>query len=420
MVESEYDVVVVGAGMAGLVAALDLVAAGCTVTVLEREARPGGRVASDHRSGFTLDRGFQLLNTSYPQVRRRLDLPALDPRPFTAGALVRYAGRLHRLGDPRRHPADLPATIGSSLLPWQAKLALAAYSADVGFTPVRRLLQAEETTAAESLRRRRLAGPAVERFLRPFLSGVLAEDQLTTSSRFVDLVWRSFVRGTVIVPAAGMGAIPAQVADRLPAGALRTGVEVEEVAPGLVRYDGNEVRTRAVVVATDPATAGRLLPGLRIPPLRGLTTYYHAAPEPPLAEPTLLLDGAEDRTIVNTVVLTAAAPSYSTDGRALISTSVLGPTGRGGGAPPDESELRPRLAALYGVPTDSWEHVETAVVREALPAAPPPLGDLRKPVDLGEGLFVAGDHRDTPSTQGAMASGTRAARAVLRHLGDAG
>ncbi|MET9022485.1 NAD(P)/FAD-dependent oxidoreductase [Actinopolymorpha sp. NPDC004070] len=418
MADSEYDVVVVGAGMAGLVAALDLVAAGRTVTVLERQERPGGRVTSDHRSGFTLDRGFQVLNTSYPQVRRRLDLPALDPRPFNAGALVRYAEKLHRLGDPRCHPGALPDMIGSSLLPWQAKLALAAYSADVGFAPLRRLLQAKETTAAESLARRRLAGPAVERFLRPFLSGVLAEDQLTTSSRFVDLVWRSFVRGTVIVPAAGMGAIPAQLAARLPAGTLRTGVEVEQVTPGLVRSDGQEVRPRAVVVATDPATAGKLLPRLRIPPMRGLTTYYHAASEPPLAEPTLLLDGADDRMIVNSVVLTATAPSYSTDGRALISTSVLGPTGRDGGAPPDEAEIRPKLSALYGVPTDGWDHVETTVVREALPAAPPPLGDLRKPVDLGEGLFVAGDHRDTPSTQGAMASGTRAARAVLRHLGD--
>jgi hypothetical protein len=52
----------------------------------------------------------------------------------------------------------------------------------------------------------------------------------------------------------------------------------------------------------------------------------------------------------------------------------------------------------------------------ALPAAPPPLGDLRRPVELGDGLFVAGDSRDTPSIQGAMVSGRRAAAAVLRTM----
>ncbi len=54
-------------------------------------------------------------------------------------------------------------------------------------------------------------------------------------------------------------------------------------------------------------------------------------------------------------------------------------------------------------------------VPEALPALPPPL-DARRSVHLGDGLFVAGDHRDTASIQGALVSGRRAATAVVRHL----
>ncbi|GAA4725565.1 Flavin containing amine oxidoreductase [Promicromonospora umidemergens] len=142
----------------------------------------------------------------------------------------------------------------------------------------------------------------------------------------------------------------------------------------------------------------------------GLTTIYHAAPEPPGAEPILLLDGNPDRTIANSVVLSNAAAAYAPDGRALIATSLVGSAS----VEADEPAVRRRLAHLYGASTARWEHLRTVTIPNALPAAPPPLGDLRRSVDLGDGLFVAGDHRDTPSIQGAMASGTRATQAVLR------
>jgi hypothetical protein len=141
--------------------------------------------------------------------------------------------------------------------------------------------------------------------------------------------------------------------------------------------------------------------------MNDVTTVYHAAPEPPVREPTLVIDGEHSSPVVNTVVLTEAAPSYSPDARALISSSVLGLD------PPDDAALRRELERLYGVSTAGWETVATVRVPGALPAAPPPLR-LRQPVDLGDGLFVAGDHRDTPSIQGAMVSGRRAATAVLR------
>ena len=250
----------------------------------------------------------------------------------------------------------------------------------------------------------------LDRVLRPFLSGVLGEAELATSAAYVRLVWRAFAIGTIAVPNAGMGALPAQLAAGLPDGVLRTGRRVETVRAGAVRVDGDELGARAVVVATDPVTAAALLPAVPSPRMHALTTVYHVAPTPPAAGPTLHLDGTGGP-LANTVVLTEAAPGYSPDGRALVSSSFLGTADR-----VPEPTVRRELGRLYAVPTDDWVHLHTAEVPRALPALPA-ASPLRRDVALGDGLFVAGDHRDTPSQQGALVSGRRAAEAVLAHLG---
>ncbi|WP_300014039.1 NAD(P)/FAD-dependent oxidoreductase [Pseudonocardia sp.] len=401
-----HDVVVVGAGLAGLRAAQVLCRRGLDVVVLDAADRPGGRMATDLVDGFRCDRGFQVLNTSYPALRATADLAALRLRPFEPGAAIRGAdGRLHHLANPARRPSQAFATATDDLLPVRDRAKLVAWTARVLAAPPSRTAGLIDRTAAQDLGAAGLDGPVVERFLRPFLSGVLGESALTTSAAFVRLVWRSFALGTVAVPAAGMGALPAQLAAGLPAGVLRPGRRVTTVRAGVVHTADGELSARAVLVATDPVAAGTLLPGLEVPAMHELTTTYHVTAAPPAALPLLHLD-ATGGPVANTVVLPA---EHSPDGRALVSTTVLGP-------PIPDADVRRELARLYGTPTGDWEHLHTAQVRAALPAfrAGRP---VRRDVALGDGLFVAGDHRDTPSTQGALVSGRRAAQAVLRELG---
>ncbi|MDJ0385145.1 NAD(P)/FAD-dependent oxidoreductase [Streptomyces sp. G-G2] len=401
-------VIVVGAGAAGLGCALDLVRAGLTVSVLEAADEVGGRMRTDHHQGFLLDRGFQVFNTSYPQVKRRLSLARLRLRPFTPGVLVHTdGGGRARFADPTRRPADALRSLTGGRVPPRGLAAVAALSAADTLLPARVLKRLPERTTRAELARWGVPAAVVDGLLRPFLAGVFLEDELETSSRMFHLTWRSMVRGTLTLPAEGIGAVPRQLAAALPPGRVELGTRVTALSPtGVTLADGTFRDASAVVVATDTDTAGALVPGAAPVPTRTVTTYHHATARSPLREPTLLVDAR--RRFLNTCVLTEVASTYSTDGRALVSTSVLGADGPG-----REAALRPVLAEVYGTDTADWERVGALTVPGALPAMTAPWTLSRTSRTATPGVYVCGDHRATGSLQGALASGARAAREVL-------
>ncbi|MBL3669160.1 FAD-dependent oxidoreductase [Streptomyces sp. M2CJ-2] len=403
------DTVVVGAGLAGLACASDLCRAGHRVVLLEASDGPGGRMRTDRRDGFLLDRGFQVFNTSYPQVKRRLDLRSLRLRPFTPGFVAHTPTGPVRLTDPTRRPSAAVALLPGRALTARDLAASAALTARDALLPVALLKRRPDRATSVALSRAGLSDTAVNHILRPFLSGVFLEDRLETSARFFHLVWRSMVRGTLCLPADGIGAVPAQLARGLPDGVLRLETPVAEVtASGVLLTDGSEVPAATVVVATDAVTAARLLPGLPVPDGRTVTTYYHAVDSTPTAEPTLMVDSTG--TVLNTCVLTEVVPAYAPPGTALVSSSVLG-----GDEPGRSDVVLRRLADLYGTDTSGWQQIAAYTVEGALPAMPPPW-PLSLTTRFGPGRYVCGDHRATGSVQGALASGTRAAREVLADL----
>jgi len=412
----DVDVVVVGAGLAGLACARDLGRHGLAVRVLEAGDAVGGRVRTDRVDGFTLDRGFQVLNTAYPALAGTVDLEALDLRTFDASVTLLIDGEQVVVGNPLQDPRHSASTLRVLVGGLRGKVALGRYAGLCLALPATVLKRREDLSAAEAWRRARIPPDVVDRVLRPFLSGVLLEGEMSSSRRFTDLMFRMFARGRSTVPAGGMQRLPQQLADALPAGTVRLGSRVEAVFTGRVDVAGGPVSARAVVVATDPWAASTLLPGELDPPApRGVTTVYHAAPPFPEASGRLLLDTGR-RDVLNSIAISAAAPEYAPPDRVLVSTSFLH-----GSAPGDldAAGIPAVLARLHRTDTSAWEVVARYDIPRALPGMPAP-HSFRRPVRLETGrgrLYVAGDHRDTSSLQGALVSGRRAARAVAADLG---
>jgi phytoene dehydrogenase-like protein len=407
-----YDAVIVGAGLSGLCCARELHRRGARFLLLDAADAVGGRVRTDLVDGFRLDRGFQVFLTSYPEARQQLDYAALDLKSFLPGALVRVGGKFHTLTDPWRRPL---AAFGSLLAPVGSladKLRVARLRSRVLKGTIEDQFATPETTTRDALREFGFSDAMVERFFRPFLGGIFLDPTLTTSSRMFRFVFRMFSQGDACLPAAGMQAIPNQLAAGLPPESVRLGAQAEKVTPGAVTLaGGEELRAKAVVVATDAPTASKLLGGDVATEAQGVTCLYFAVDRTPVSDPVLVLDGDGRGPVNNLCVPTAVSPAYGPPGAHLVSASVLG-------VPADaeklESEVREQLVGWFGPDVRGWRHLRTYRIPYALPRQfPPALVEPRRPVRRDPGLYVCGDHRDNASINGAMESGRRAAEAVL-------
>lgn len=409
---SGYDVVVVGAGLAGLRAATRLAEAGRDVVVLEANDAVGGRERTDIVDGFRLDLGFHVLNPAYPAVRRWVDIDALSLRRFPVAVGVRLDDRVARLAHPLRHPSSLPTTLASGLVHPADVAALARW---VGPTMLsaRAAKRGRDVSLDEGWDRAGLRGPLREAVLEPFLAGVLADDRQRTSDAFVRLLIRSFALGRPGVPAAGIGALPAQLADT----ARRAGVGIRlshravstrrRASGWHIGVEGRDaVTARTLVLATGLDHALVAPP----PPARGLQTWWFAADEAPSGDAALRVDGRGRGPIVNTAVVTNTAPTYAPRGQHLIQATCVMPSAA------TEDIIRSQLAGIWNADTRPWRLLRRDDIVRALPRQDPPLR-LRRPVRLDDGRYVAGDHRDTASIQGALVSGQRAAEALLADLG---
>ena len=414
---SKQPVVIVGAGMAGLSCALHLARAGIAVRVLEASDAVGGRVRTDLVKGFRLDRGFQVYLDAYPETGKLLNLDALDLKRFEPGARIYKNRKMYRLMDVFRRPRSAMTSLLAPIGSLGDKLRVGWMRTAILNSSLDQIARRPDQSTEDYLRGRGFSDDILDSFFRSFYGGIFLERELRTSSRMFEFTFKMFGLGSATLPAKGMGQIPQQLAAQLPADAVSLNSPVREVdAGGVTLASGEHLEARAVVIATDASAANALLPGAQSGSAiwRTVTNLYFAAQKSPLKEPIICLNG-EGRGLVNNVcALTDAAPDYSSDGRALISVSLLGL--------PEDDELPLRvtdeLRNWFGQEVDRWEHLRTDRISKALPEQLPNSSTEKAFVEH-DGIYICGDHCFTASIEGAVVSGKRLASRLIQKVSHA-
>jgi phytoene dehydrogenase-like protein len=428
--ESPQSVIVVGAGIAGLTAARLLHRAGFPVRVFEAEPEIGGRVRTRlHPDGYLIDRGFQILLSAYPALRRHVDLAALGARPFASGAQVWTGRRLVPLRNPLRHPAGIVRDLTSPVFGLPDKLRLARWGAGLARAPWTTAAEAanatEDRTALGVLRAEGFSDAFIDRFARPFWGGIALDPSLGYSAGIVEFTAKMFLEGDGVLLRDGAATLPRALAAELPDETIRTATPVEAlVIEGVrvtgVRVGGETVPAAAVVVAADPPAAARLT-GIGTLPTDGVgcVTVYLASDREPGLDRMLAIDGTGRQPVNHIAPLSTVQPSYAPEGMHLLAAVLLGDE-----ALARDDEENGRIAArsvaeMLG--RDGWRVVEVAPVPYSLYRQPPGIHRRLPDATTGvRGLALASDATVDGSVNGAIMSGEDAAHAVIMAIGDNG
>lgn len=387
LVHVHTEVLIVGAGLAGLSAAIHLEAAGVEVTVIESSDRAGGRVASDVIDGFICDRGFQLMNAQYPALQELNVIRELDFIEAPRVIEVSLGDRRHVIGDPRQVPwTALNKATGT--IP--EKIALLRFIASRP-KPGQSIGQALRNT-----------GTCYERVLCPFLQGVFLTDPDNVDALYGHSIIKSFVSGRPGVPRSGVGELSKALAKRV--GNIVYETRVDGIEQRSVHTNNGTYTANKILIATDATTATQLLGLTEVPRMVGCITWYHADAVNPSGSGRLVVDGQRRGPIINSVVMSDISSSYAPANQHVISTTTdLNVT---------ESDVRRHLAILWGVDTYAWQFIAKYEIPAALPIHNVGRA-LSQSIKISDHHFVAGDHRTVPSQQGALFSGRLAAQLIL-------
>ena len=404
------DVVIVGAGLAGLSASRFLTATGFDVHVLEASDGVGGRVRTDHVDGFTLDRGFQILLTAYPELKKQFDVDALNLQPFDPGALVWMNGKGKVFSDPLRRPQSLVATAVAPIGSVVDKIRLALLRLSITRGNGASLLSGADMTTAKMLNSRGFSKKMIQRFFTPLVGGIQLDPQLTASRRMFDVVFRMLNQGDAVVPAAGMSAISEQLASHTPSQKIHLNTRVANVtSQSVVTESGHTISSKAVIVAVEGPAAAKLT-GIAPVQSRSVSCVYFASDSAPTDKKLIILDGTGKGPVLNIAVMSNIAPTYAPAGQHLIAAALPGQIGDN-----VEEVARQQLQTMFGSRVSSWRHLRTYRIEHGQPDQSPPFAPKKKQ-HLDNDVFVCGDHRDTASIQGALFSGRRCANSVRDFL----
>ena len=401
----DADVIIIGAGLAGLSCAHVLQKQGIYYLLLDGAEKVGGRIRTDVVDGFQLDRGFQVLQTAYPDAKQILSYPDLKLKSFFPGAMIRYHDKFHRLADPFRDIYTAAKGLFSPVGSLKDKLLVGIMRTQLTLGTLEKLLQKPEVTTLQRLKTFGFSDVIIDRFFKPLYSGIFLENELSTSSRAFDFNFRMMALGDICLPAEGMEAIPRQLLTMLDSARIRLNSKVASLSENKVILASGETLTAPnIVLAVDQPQACKLLEVTVDPKMKTVITLYFTASTPPTSSPILFLNAESSGPVMNMCVPTNVCKSYAPEGKVLISCSVL--KHEFASEEMLVQKVLEQMKQWFGNQVDAWKHLRTYKINNALPAQEPPLQDVSsKPMQVRKGLYKCGDYGGIASIQTALQSG---------------
>lgn len=403
----DADVIVVGAGLTGLRAAYELERGGATVLVVESSDSIGGRVRSTNVDGFILDHGFQVILSGYPELKSIQGVESLGLAPFSTGARIQTGAGCIDLLDWRSGIKGLLSLLKAPFFSYSDLLKLATFSL---LSPSSAPHKTGISTA-EDLRGLHFSEGALQKFLRPFLSGVLVDSSLALDSGAARFYMGMFLRGQAALPKSGMQALPDLLASGIGRSHILLSAHASKISEReVVLSSGETLSARHVLCAVDGLAASELGGEPQTMPFGSCATIYFAAEFPPYPEALLFLNGTGQGVVNHVAVVSNVQPSYAPNGKALISVTAVGAASINRANLVDDA--RKELMGWFGAQVQGWQHLKTFVIPGAVPLRP----RFSEGWHTTKGVFYAGDYLTYGSQNGALASGRAVARAILELL----
>lgn len=411
----EQKVVIIGAGVAGLIAAYHLEKEGFAPLIIESADRIGGRLKTENINGFLLDKGFQIILSDYPEVQRYIDLNALQVAPFEPGALIFHKGKRFLIADPIRKPLQALQTLFAPIGTLKDKWLILKLRQLVSNQSPEKLFAHSKESTLTFLEQFGFSKRIVNRFFKPFFTGIFLTDTLQVSSAMFQYVFQLFSSGKAVLPAYGIEAVPQQIAQKLSKTSFLLNERVEEINDHQIRLASESIITaKAIIIATDPAPMFKQLINQEIK-FYQTTNYYFKIPESILKTATLGIVADNQSPINSFCEPTLVQKKYSKTGENLFSVS-LKPNLN---TQPTIDEIIEELSRLTNKPKHFFEFIHSFSINKALPIIDPLKYSLSTTeVKLTEGVFLAGDYLLYPSLDAAMKSGRIAAQAAVNFMKD--
>ena len=412
MKRNSIKVHIIGGGISGLVAAQVLESHGLSPVIIDGSDRVGGRLKTDTVKGFQLDRGFQVLLSSYSAAKKYLDYKSLNLQNLKAGSCVFAGGKQYFFGDPIRDVSLFIPTLFSPLGTLGDKLKVAKLNFHLQKKSIDKIFEDREITTKEYLTAKGFSKNIIKNFFTPFFSGIFLEDELYTSSRMFEFVFKMFGEGLALMPKGGIEDISIHLKDKLQKTEIHHNSFVSNVkGMEITMSDGKKIKTNYTIIATEPTNLVEGLKGQKVDWKSCQNLYFTCSSR--VYEKAFIGLVSNQECLINNIFYPTSIPTDKKGKDELISVTVVKDHGL------TEKELIERVknelkkeCKIEGI---------TFLKLYNIPKALPKLNNLQYDITpsetkLKDGVFLAGDLLLNGSLNAAILAGEKAALGVLEAL----